>query len=429
MIEALVITLREGIEAALIVGITLAYLAKTGRSHLNRQVYAGLLLAVLGSIAFAGLFQALAIDPENEYLEGAMLGVGGIFVASVVIWMWRTARSRFARMEESLGRIVAGPQGWTSGLGLLLFTFFMVFREGVEMVLFLMAAALRRFELLSLFGDILGLALAVLFAYFFIRGSLRINLPRFFGITSIVLLLLAAKLLAGSLHEFAEVGLIPMTKEAMAFLGYFVRENTSIFLLMILLLLPMVMILWDVGAKSVRSLSAEEGSFDESPVQRRMRLAAVHRERVWRASLLGVTLLILLAMGSTVLASSRFIDPVPTRLEAQGPEVVVPLSSLGEGQLHKFSFSSSGVDVRFLVVKLRGGGLAVGLDACQICGPVGYMQEGENAICKNCNAPIPMHTMGEGGGCNPLPLAARVEGDSMKVLAADLAAARLRFER
>src|SRR3990172_3315053 len=105
MVESLIITLREGVEAALVVGIILAYLAKAGRSELGRWVFWGLGSAVVASLAVALVFRLVGFDPENEYLEGAFLGVAGLFVASMVVWMWRTSRNLRRGMERRLQAI------------------------------------------------------------------------------------------------------------------------------------------------------------------------------------------------------------------------------------------------------------------------------------------------------------------------------------
>ena len=422
MIEALVMTLREGIEAALVVGIILAYLIKSGKESLRRMVYAGLGAAVAASFIFAFAFQLLGIDPENEYLEGTLLGVAGIMVATLVIWMWRTAKNLKGEMERKLDRITQKEKSGAQGWGLLAFTFLMVFREGAETVLFLTGATLGNFGLLSLIGGSVGIALAILFAVFFIKGSLRINLPRFFAVTSIVLLLLAAKLLLGSLHEFAEVGAIPMSKELMAFIGYFVRDNTSTVILMALLAIPLIMILWDAGGKQPKQ--EKEG---QSAAERRKILAIKRREKMFRTGLLFAALLILFAMGSAVLAGGGFSSPDPVAVTANNGEVSILAASLEEGKLAKFAYTSNGVGVRFLAVRLGNGAVYTALDACQICGAAGYGQDGENAICKNCNAPIAMNTIGQGGGCNPLPLQAKISNGIIVVQASELAAAEKTF--
>ncbi|MBI2872957.1 MAG: DUF2318 domain-containing protein [Chloroflexi bacterium] len=416
--EALVITLREGIEAALVVGIILAYLAKTGRLALRRYVYRGLVAAIVASLALAAFFQIRGIDPENEYLEGALLTVGGLFVASMVVWVWRTSRELRRRMETRLETLVAGTPGRGPGLGLFLFTFFMVFREGAETVLFLMAATLGRFDLLTLTGGAFGLGLAVLFAILLVRGTLRINLGRFFAITTIVLLVLAAKLLAGGIHEFAEVGALPMSATVMQVLGYFVRDRSSIIILMALLALPLLLVLWDSGTQAPAPAETATGA------ERRKLLAARRHNLVWRVALSAVALVVLLAMGSTALARGPY-DPQPVEVTPVQGEVHIPLASLEVGKLHKYMYTSSdGVaTVRFLVARLEDGSVPTALDACAICGTMGYMQDGDHAVCKRCNAPIYMPTLGFGGGCNPLPLASTVEGGDVIISQAELAKA------
>src|SRR3989338_4630308 len=193
-------------EAALVLGIILTYLQRTGRMALNRYVYWGLGLAVLVSLVLGIILQIVGFE-ENERIEGTLLGIGGIFVASMVIWMWRTAKNIRRHMETRMDDIVTENQSSRAAFGLLALTFFMVAREGIETVIFLAAATLGESNIFAFIGGLLGIAMAVLFAIFFIRGSLRLNLNRFFNVTTIVLLILAARLIGGSIHEFAEVGI------------------------------------------------------------------------------------------------------------------------------------------------------------------------------------------------------------------------------
>ncbi|MBF8265907.1 MAG: iron permease FTR1, partial [Dehalococcoidia bacterium] len=174
MTAALAITLREGMEAALVLGIILAYLRRTGRTYLNKYVYWGLGFAVLVSILAGIVIQIIGLDPENEYVEGTLLSIGGVFVASMVIWMWKTAKNIRTHMETRMENIVKEEKtSRQTAIGLLAFTFFMVAREGVETVLFLAAATVgQEASVLNLLGGMLGIALAALFAVLFIRGSL-----------------------------------------------------------------------------------------------------------------------------------------------------------------------------------------------------------------------------------------------------------------
>src|SRR4030067_129567 len=170
--EAFVITLREGLEAALVVGLILAYLNRAGRTALRRWAYAGLGLAVVASILGAVFFNLVGFDPENEVLEGTLLAVAALRVFSLVVWMWRTSRGIKQQVEgrlESLSAPGTRRQGW----GVLAFVFFMVFREGVEMILFLAALSLAETpDIVGLIGGLAGLGMAALFGVLFVEGSL-----------------------------------------------------------------------------------------------------------------------------------------------------------------------------------------------------------------------------------------------------------------
>jgi FTR1 family protein len=242
--EALVITLREGMEIALVVGLILAYLNRIGRATLNRYVYAGLVLAVLTSLAGAAGFSRLGFDPENEVSEGTLLAVAAVLVTTLVVWMWRASRGIKRHIETRLEAIASEADGQREGWGLLGFTFFVVLREGVEIVLFLAALSLAATSgLLQLIGGMMGLGLAALFGLLLIKGSVRIDLRRFFGVTGLVLLILVARLLAGSIHEFTEAGILPSTPMELTVIGFFVQDSTSTAILIALFLLPILAML------------------------------------------------------------------------------------------------------------------------------------------------------------------------------------------
>lgn len=434
MVEALVITLREGIEAALVIGIILAYLRRTGRTELNRPVYIGLAAAVVASVLGALLASRLDLGGENPFAEGLMYWVAGLFVATMVIWMWRTARGMKHEMENRLGGMVGldGKGGSSAGgaFGLALFTFVMVFREGVETVLFLAALSLTGSGVLQLAGGLLGLALAVLFAIYFIRGSVNINLKRFFNVTSVILLLLVVKLLAGGLHEWGEALIIPLTPVIMRVIGWIVRDSTSTILLMALLAAPVAAILFSAeppgagpaataGSAGSASTAAPTA---ETPAMRRQRLAEARRLRIWKYTIAAVTAVIILALSSTLFAGNKTYDPAPVKVTAVAGRVSVPVVELADGRLHKFVVDTGAAQVRFLLIKRGEREIGSALDACEICGAAGYRQ-GENVlICKNCNAPIDIPTVGMSGGCNPIGIASRLDGSDVTIDVGELAA-------
>lgn len=425
--EAFVITLREGLEAALVVGLILAYLNRTGRTVLRRWAYAGLGLAVVFSILGAVLFNLIGFDPDNEVLEGTLLAIAAVLVFSLVAWMWRTSRGIKQHIEDRLESLAA-PETKRQGWGVLVFVFFMVFREGVEMILFLAALSLAATpDLVGLLGGLSGLGLAVLFGVLIIKGSLRINLRRFFGVTGFVLMVLVARLAAGSLHEFFEVGLLPSTPALMAVIGFIVKDSTSTIILIALIALPVLSMLPEMRLKP-EALAALP---DENNVDRRKRLAGLYRSRNWQTALVSVTLATVLPLGAATIAFGKAAyrpDPQMVMVHEDGM-VHIPVSDLVPGQLNLYTYQGSEADVTFMVIKRDEDDITVALNACGICPPVGYHQEGNVLICDNCNAPINMETVGMPGGCNPIPLAASLVNGEVQITSSDLLDAQVAFTR
>jgi len=422
--EALVITLREGMEAALVVGLILTYLNRTGRDALRRWLYAGLGLAVIASILGAVGFSLAGFDPENEVLEGTLLAIAAVLVFSLVVWMWRASRGIKQRVESQLEALTASDvQARRQGWGLLAFVFFMVFREGVEMILFLAALSLAETpDLVGLIGGLAGLGLAVLFGILFVKGSLRINLRRFFAVTGFVLMVLVARLAAGSLHEFFEVGLLPSTPSLLAVIGFIVKDSTSTLILIALVTLPVLTMLPEMRLRP--EVLAELPN--ETRPERRKRLATLYRSRNWQAALVSVTLATVLPLGTAAYAIGRAgYRPEPQAVTVRADRMVhIPVESLAPGQLNLYFYQGAEVNVTFMVIKRDEADIAVALNACGICPPRGYHQEGNVLICDNCNAPINVETVGMPGGCNPIPLSASLAGVEVLIAAADLEGAK-----
>jgi FTR1 family protein len=251
MFESVVITLREGVEVALVIGVLLAYLRRTGRETYNRYVLLGLGAATLASLLGALIIQRYGLDPDKPVIEGSVMFVAAGLVVSLVIWMWRTGRSVKRRLEQRLDSLVGQAASTTmeyrAALGVFAFAFFMVLREGVETVLFL--AALSRTvggsALYNALGGGTGLLLATLFGILLVRGSLHLNLRRFFNVTGLVLLILVAKLVAGGLHEFLEVGILPASPWLEEVVEIFTQRTVSLLILGLLIGLPAACMAWD----------------------------------------------------------------------------------------------------------------------------------------------------------------------------------------
>lgn len=426
MLEALVITLREGLEAALVVGIVFAYLARTGRSSLRRYVWAGLVAAVAASIAGAALFQMLGINPDNEIYEGTVMLVAAAFVLTMIVWMWRTGRSLRTEMEEKMEQVLRSNRSRRIGWGLAAFTFVMVFREGIETVLFLTAlsATIGANPLNNVIGGAIGLVFAVLFGTLIAKGAVRVNLKRFFSATSLVLLILVAKLIANGLHEFIEIHLIPSSPDLLAIIGLLTRETTSLVILMALIAVPALLILWDTW-RAPRPAPIE----GESAPDRRKRLAGFNRARRWALGVSVMALILSSMLGSSLVSAAAHDNEMPpSEMQAQDQGVRIPVADVSDGEMHKYFYSHEGIGIRFFVMRRNDGSLTAAIDACSICPAKGYRHENGEVMCRNCDAPINVDTIGEPGGCNPIPLTASLEGDDVVVSVTELIAQANRFK-
>lgn len=208
MTAAFLITLREGLEAALIVGILLSYLSKIGQEGRRSFIWIGVLTAALASGLLAGLIQILGVSLQGrseEIFEGTTMFLAVGMLTWVIFWMRYQARLLKNELEQGVQRAV--DTGRNAGLFSL--AFLAVFREGVETALFLSAAAFASPEQSLLVGAALGLVAAVLIGYLAYASSVHLSVRAFFNLTSLLLLLFAAGLLAHGIHEFQEAGIFP----------------------------------------------------------------------------------------------------------------------------------------------------------------------------------------------------------------------------
>ncbi|MFQ5723848.1 MAG: Fe-S-containing protein, partial [Terriglobia bacterium] len=397
MLSSFLIALREGVEAALVVGICLAYLGKINRRDLVRPVWYAVAAAALASLAGAALLETLAWN--QEAVEGVFLLVAAVLMVTMIVWMRRVARTLKGDIEQRVDRLAgrAHANSFGASLGLFLFVFVMVLREGIETVLLLGAVSLNAAGLGVITGTGLGLGLAVALGVFFFKGALPIRLPTFFDATSLMLIIIAVQLTLTGIHELSEAMLIPSSPAMMHLLGPIVRNDVFFFVLLL------ATATWLVGRELLRRRHA--AGRDE---------AQQRRERRWMAATAATALVVLVALAAEHLYA--FGQNQPSRalpVRAASDTVRIPLASVDDGRLHRFQFLGEGVSVNFLVVRHPEGRLMAGLEACTICGAHGYYQQGEMLICRNCAAEISLTHFDSPGGCNPVPLAAHVEADEL----------------
>jgi len=208
MLAGFLLSLREGLEAALIIGIVLSVLHKLKRTDLNRTVWSGVILAVTMSVTVAVTLMLLGMEFEGrgeQIFEGtAMLMAAGV-LTWMIFWMQRSAVNLRAEIEAKTRDALRGQ---TAG-SLFVLAFLAVFREGVELALFLLAVEKTTSPFQTLIGSLSGLAGAAVLGWMLFNSTRKMNLHSFFQVTNILLIIFAAGLVAVGVHEFNEARIIP----------------------------------------------------------------------------------------------------------------------------------------------------------------------------------------------------------------------------
>src|SRR6185369_12028109 len=224
MLNSFIIVMREGFESFLLVAVILAYLRKSEQKWLTSAVYVAILLALAASAGLAYVLNTGVDDATvqnlfgsfiggyisqffaNEALREAVLGtIAVVMVGTLVIHMWRTGPKIQQKMREKLTAVSSKSSSLAAVLGVFLFTFLMITREGMETALMLMQV--KNPNLIN--GALLGLCAAIAFAFGWARFGHLINVKRFFQVTGIFLLLFMVQVSIYSFHEFSEAGLLP----------------------------------------------------------------------------------------------------------------------------------------------------------------------------------------------------------------------------
>jgi high-affinity iron transporter len=219
MLPTYLLSLREGLEAALIIGILLGALSKIRRTDLSPTVWLGTLSAIGISILTAVLLTSFGMSLEDP-AEAIFEGITMLIAAGILTWMifWMSKQARFLKSELEAGVNKAAASAGKSGLFWL--AFIAVVREGVELALFITAAFFAGNQsgvtsdiIQTLVGTILGVGTAALLSWTLFATAVRLDLRRFFQVTGLLLILFAAGLIAHGVHEFNEVGWIPSIVE------------------------------------------------------------------------------------------------------------------------------------------------------------------------------------------------------------------------
>jgi high-affinity iron transporter len=415
LLQAFIITLREGVEAALIIGITLAYLNKIQRQDLRKSVLVALVSAFIASIGVAILLSRFQFS--EDLFEGWVMLAAAVFVVTMIIFMMRTGRKLKGEIESKIGSLA----GRGSQLGVFLFVFLMVLREGAETVLILSAVSLESSALQSFLGTLLGVFAAILFGVMFVKGTVKINLQKFFRVTTVILFFVAAQLLISGLHELSEYGVLPSSKREMALIGPIVSNEWFFFVTIVAL--AAMMVLFEARRRQPQPLP-------ESAAERRKASWSARRERMWMTAVFASSFIfIVLVTAEFIYAKSVNTLSTATPVSFTNGDLSIPVAQVSDGDLHRYEVRESGTKVRFLLYQKPDGKVVAVFDACEICGPVGFFKGPNGLVCKNCASPINSQSVGTPGGCNPIPLHSASNGGAIVIQEADLAARVKVFQR
>ena len=226
MLPSYLLSLREGIEAALIIGIVIGALRKIRRTDLVPALWWGVLSAAVVSALAAVLLTSFGLElegPAEPIYEGATMLLAAGILTWMIFWMSQQARTLKSELEEGVNKAAASA----GGRAIFWLAFVAVVREGVELALFLTASIFATDVLQTAIGAALGLGTAILLGWSIFAAIVRLDLRRFFQVTGFLLILFAAGLVAHGVHEFNEVGLIPSVIEHVWDLNLVVSEDST----------------------------------------------------------------------------------------------------------------------------------------------------------------------------------------------------------
>ena len=209
MIESFLVTSRETLEAGLVVGIVLAYLNKTNNQNYKKTVYYAVAFGILASILAAFTFTLFAgefIGPSEQIFEGFTMLIGAFLLTTMILWMMQQRRIS-KEIEGKVEKHLMSPQPMFSHFGIFMVIFIAIIREGIETVIFL--NALNYQSGINFLGGTLGIIAAVAVGYAFFVSTRKINLKKLFNISSVLLILFAAGLVAHGIHELEEAKFVP----------------------------------------------------------------------------------------------------------------------------------------------------------------------------------------------------------------------------
>jgi hypothetical protein len=438
-VESLFIGLKEGLKILLILFLTRDYLIKEDKMRLFISLPMGITVVFFAALSLAFIENSSGYNTTIIKLMGYSFGI--FYILSLLFLYQYSGIELFGPLKRYLLKDI-----FLFPVSLILTVLYFAPDAGGTVLYLKEMVRLSEgnIPVISFFAGLLSVFLLLYLTGRTIKGGLKEKFVGLFDLPQFFLFLALVKLLAGGVKGFAELSLIPVVQAGLMklihdvvhqtfitimvpdhmilsvttwnFIGALFSERFALYLSLVVLFLPLFVFL-----RGYMRAPVELPDRIKVKAERRKYVKAVKDQRIWKAVPVISFMIIILFMWFSQREErvSRLYNPEPQPLVAENNEVVIPISSLSgdlrDGMLHKFTVDIDGAPVRLLVMKRSDEGLAVCLDACEICPPQGYAQAEGHVVCLYCRTPIPIDTLGKPGGCNPIPLSAVVTDKDIRI--------------
>ncbi len=445
--EALVIGLKEGFKAGIVWLVFRSYLILRNKPYLIKPFYIGISI----SFFLAVVFMALPVYVVGKESLGKLVEMSfAVFLLSSGAALFHASGTGLFGKTGGGGTAFEGNRGdWIKGLLIFFITLFFFFPDTLGSVLYLRNLSFMKQAVFmthaSAFIGFLFAAFIIVFINKFLRPSL---IGSFFNLPQFLLFLSIVKLLGGGTRGFTELSLIPSVQRGImkfthdvihqTFVMFMVPDHTllkttiwnfiaiffgpniaSFAALFILLLLPLLFIY-----QSLFEPLPESEALTGAKRRKIIHLMLSDRRRKAIPVFFFIGFILFAWFSQSGESVSRLYDPEPRPVVEERGKVLIPLHDptmdLMDGMVHKFSLTHGEETIRLLIIKKSNNALSVCLDACEICPPEGYGQRGDYVVCIYCGTPIPLDSLGQPGGCNPIPLSYAVDERFVKIEVAEI---------
>ncbi|MBM7624736.1 Fe-S-containing protein [Sporohalobacter salinus] len=413
MLETLIMTLKYGLELAILSGVLFGFIYKTKQKKLSLYGYGSLGLALLFSILLAYSMVNLRIEKE---LKTLLSFTGFILTVIMIGWIWRqkVIYQSISNTEDKLSR----SSSFLSKVIIFIFGLYLGIKFETELLLFptritvdsMLTTGFNTELLLKYVGGVLGIVLAVGFTVVLIKAHKKMTVKQSRNLAILTYIVNLLRLGILSFYGLMIKDIIEVTPELISKLAPFYNNIDYFFYL----LLAVIVIQLLINAFRKKDLTTTEGL---NPAQlRKVKAKFRNKERWAKAGVFMVSFLILL-LGVNYIYANQSVKLTPAvKLEPSNGQFSIKKADLADGKLHRYSYQTEdGTVIEFFLIKKAEDAYGVVYDACEICGAAGYYQRENKVICKRCDVVMNKMTIGFPGGCNPIPMEYSTDKNSIQI--------------